>query len=345
MFLQRIFGTVFLLCIFTLPFSLCAMNRDFKGENSGWTWVKDNEIVNDFFSLIEKKNAIPGLENTGTLCHINSILQALLSVKLFSKTMKFIKSKDPFIAEFASFIKKVSVCKSNYLDSSFQKFLIKETNLEEKQQQDAAESLRKILDGLFKGEKNIKRLFTVTWEVKNACSSGHISTATKVSDMILSLGIPLDEKKKHITTQDLVDYFFQEEYLENVRCEKCLLKIACTKYFKESLPPILVLQPKQFKDGNERYVPVKPSLCLRVGAEKYILAALVMRIADGDNGHYIALVKDRNEKNWVVCDDKDVHDGGDMMKTLQQQGFHEVCYDEEFFLSAHPYLLFYVKKG
>lgn len=145
----------------------------------------------------------------------------------------------------------------------------------------------------------------------------------------LSLEIPhvanSNNYERNISIDDCINYFCQDEALDEKNlwnCEKCNNKVCAIKNLRLwTIPPVLVIQFKRFKQSNtgvvskdERLITypvehfdvspiISPTQINECGCNKYRLQCVINHKGGKEGGHYYTYCLDEDSGNWYVFND------------------------------------------
>ena len=282
--------------------------------------IPNSSINIDKDSKFSKVNNPPsGLPNLGNTCYLNAIIQTLSSIPSFWLTASNSPATlNPFVKSFSLLCSQVfkrskPVINPSFFVSSFASFIKKRTrNFMVNQQQDCAEVLNYILEGLFELIPELQKLCSVVIETKITCSACLNISSSKETMPILILPVSSS------LNQSLNDYL-STEVLKGEKAYYCqLCKSFCeAKKSSEllSLPNVLFVQFKRFlfekgvisvnrgrisfPYNNFKQAISDERVTLNM---KYHLTSCIIHTGSTTNGHYKAAIRRENE--WYLCDDK-----------------------------------------
>ncbi|KAL3046444.1 hypothetical protein OYC64_004445 [Pagothenia borchgrevinki] len=280
-----------------------------------------------------------GLENQGSTCYLNSVLQVLFMTKDFREAVEGYTSANPDSEHIDLQLESLFGDLKSY--SAYTYKITKKLGIKNVyEQQDAAEYFEKILA---KTSDDASKIFHGQLTHKTTCSScgTEIDAAGPFWNLTLALE---DSYSQNYSVVNGIEKYFRESSLngENrMYCEKCDDKSdATTKCVINHHPEVLMLLLKRFEFDyySMRYVKINctvdvPCTLQIPENQPYELYAVVEHSGDLRSGHYIATIKSEDDGRWHSFNDSCV-------TLLHSQPFQS----DTFQKSSSAYLLFYRKE-
>ncbi|KAK5893452.1 hypothetical protein CgunFtcFv8_006324 [Champsocephalus gunnari] len=280
-----------------------------------------------------------GLENQGSTCYLNSVLQVLFMTKDFREAVERYTRDHPDTEHIDLQLKSLFgdlKCYPAYTYNITKKLGINEVY----EQQDAAEYFEKILA---KTSDDASKIFHGQLTHKNTCSSCGTETGAAGPFWNLTLAL-MASCGQNFSVVNGIEKYFREASLngENqMYCEKCDDKSdATTKCVIKHHPEVLMLLLKRFEFDyySMRYVKINctvdvPCTLQIPENQPYELYAMVDHFGDLSSGHYIATIRPEDDGRWHSFNDRCVTEAN--YKPFQLDQVEK---------SDSAYLLFYRKK-
>ncbi|XP_033992701.1 uncharacterized protein LOC117488075 isoform X2 [Trematomus bernacchii] len=284
----------------------------------------------------EKAIKYHGLENQGSTCNLNSVLQVLFMTKDFREAVERLPSENTEHIDL-HLQSLFGVLKSRTAKT---KDITKKLRIQEVcKQQDAAEYYEKILRLT---SDDASKIFHGQLTHMTRCSS--CGTRTDADESFWHLPLALeDSSSQNYRVEKGIEEYFRESSLngENqMYCEKCDDKSdATTKCVIKHHPEVLTLLLKRFEFDHyyNRYVKINctvdvPCTLQIPENQPYELYAMVEHSGDLSSGHHSATIKSEHDGRWYSFNDRCV-------TLLDSQPFQSDKVEK----SSSAYLLFYRK--
>ncbi|KAL3046311.1 hypothetical protein OYC64_004342 [Pagothenia borchgrevinki] len=278
-----------------------------------------------------------GLENQGSTCYLNSVLQVLFMTKDFREAVeRFPSEKTEHIDLQLQSLFGVLKSRTAKTKDITKKLGIKDVY----KQQDAAEYYEKILRLT---SDDASKIFHGQLTHMTRCSSCGNKTGADGPFWHLPLALE-GSYSQNFSVEKGIEEFFRASHFngENqMYCDECRAKSdATTKCVIKHHPEVLTLLLKRFEFDPyyKRYVKVNctvdvPCTLQIPENQTYELYAMVEHSGDLRSGHYIATIKPEQDGKWYSFNDSCVRE-------LDYQPFQS----DTFQNSSSAYLLFYRKE-
>lgn len=217
-----------------------------------------------------------GLQNYGSTCYINSVVQILRYCKPVVKALVNVRASE-LVNLFVDTL---------YQDSDIKPFLehIVSLGFDVNSQEDAHEFLLKILDRIYE-ETSLKNPFEGTLITQCKCPNGHVSTTKQPF-----VSIPI-----HGSIQDGIDKMMEAEEVE-CTCEVCGTTRA-TKTVDFEPGEVLCFHVQRFQlDKKLRF-----EVSIEETWMNYRLVGICNHVGNLYGGHYSSIVK--TSTDWITADD------------------------------------------
>ncbi|KAJ4948103.1 hypothetical protein JOQ06_019643, partial [Pogonophryne albipinna] len=280
-----------------------------------------------------------GLENQGSTCYLNSVLQVLFMTKDFREAVEGHISANPDTEHIDLQLESLFGDLKSYPAYTYK--ITKKLGINKVyEQQDAAEYFEKILA---KTSDDASKIFHGQLTHKTTCSS--CGTETDAAGPFWNLPLALMAScGQNFSVVNGIEKYFRESSLngENqMYCEKCDDKSdATTKCVINHHPEVLMLLLKRFEFDyySMRYVKINctvdvPCTLQIPENQPYELYAMVDHFGDLSRGNYIATIKPEDDGRWHSFNDRCVTE-------VNNQPFQLGQVEK----SDSAYLLFYRKK-
>ena len=260
-----------------------------------------------------------GLENMGSTCYANSLLQQLFFIESFKEAVLSIGDVKGVLMELQTLFGVMN-------DKSCEYFCPKEfcdsMNVIPGVQEDVEEFLHRLFTKL-EDTRILKDLFSITLSSKITCKK-----CNKVSNSLTPYYTLQLEVNHTNSIVESLQYYTKPEVLQGesaYNCSECNEKVIAEKQVKiNKLPPFLFIELKRFiykfgceviKLTNYCEFPFELNMSLYSEVEQdsiYILKGIIVHTGSANSGHYYSFIYDRkridlpNEKRWLKFDDKKV---------------------------------------
>lgn len=267
-------------------------------------------------------------------CYFNSALQALYNTKTLVNMLIFFSKdleKSEFIKSYINVLKAQNgenALNFNDLKSFYSNFLEKCPFFENLHiQHDSCETMLCVIDTLYESFKttNFKSNyiedifdFKIKCELKcNECSHVIVNEFNQ-----RNISIQSDSS----SVQDALKCYFNDECMEDYKCEKCNEKQCCKSYKISKIPNVLIININSYDIyGKKVVLKTKIEENLEFHDKKFQLYAALCHHGSAHNGHYTSSIK--IDENYYIIDDDIVHELDEEKK-------------EQFFLK-NAYVLMY----
>lgn len=276
--------------------------------------------MEDFVFFNRDRMMAPGgFPNSGQVCYLNSLLQALLSCTSLREIMEIFvldyenqKSYNPKLPEpnkMARIFAEIYNSRPQFRFDQWPTFVHRILNMELASrgmpgfmgQSSASETLVKLLECI--NMSYVYRLFGVTYLSSLQCQAcGEASIKKDVSIQINMFG----DQVKALTTKEAFERYIYEHYeaLDGYKCDKCHAPVTRRSYKLTGLPEILVLvfnkyttidpsklhlqlQPRyQNQDQHIQFFPPNLDFNLKKGNVQYALVSQLEHVGTVKQGHY-----------------------------------------------------------
>ena len=261
-----------------------------------------------------------GLFNLNNSCHLNSLLQSLISLPAFAHEV----SQEEQI-EHNSHLQFLLHCmaQGQAVERTHIAAAVHELGapFNGGNQEDAMECFERIFESM-KAASSTAAIGTFTGSFWNKSECNECQTSTWVTEPFASLSLPLPRCDK-VEFTELIQSFLQTDTRSQYKCRKCKKETNCKGQMSIGAPPrCLVVQLKRYhwdmglrrplKIESEVIIPDNFSLPFSENLEAhYSLCAVVHHKGDTPaSGHYTSacLVQNtRDGPSWWLCDDIDVN--------------------------------------
>lgn len=282
-----------------------------------------------------------GLYNLRGSCYINTVLQLLFNDKKFQNVLAYDnENKTPLLQSLKKLYNESSLNNTRLFIEDCKKYI---TYMDFNMQNDIQEFLILLLDCLNKElqgkiccvNKNCRSFVGFLkneWikhhpdGISTIADTFHGQTITQIkcpnckeifhnAEVFTTLALDLESNNKHETINNLIYKYFEGDYIENWKCDKCKTchekvkrKIVLTRY-----PETLIITLKRFdflRHGfkNIKQISFEETLifdneyCLYTNDIVYDLSSIGCHIGCNASGHYFAKVKTIDNK-WITIDD------------------------------------------
>lgn len=173
----------------------------------------------------------------------------------------------------------------------------------------------------------IKHMFSLFLEHTFVCTCGH-TIHKNVHQFITQLHLD----KNHTTLIDMLKHMFNEEKLDDYKCDKCSEKNV-TKYVSVQESPVYwILQLCRFNmmgRKNHKSIRIPTKVC--INKVKYRLHSLILHQGSLNNGHYVSILYQKNDNKFYMANDDDIDDYTENMKPMLNSNLiYGVVYERIF---------------
>lgn len=263
-----------------------------------------------------------GLQNTGSICYFNSLIQGLISCPIFISAIKrHVTSNNEVAVAFAAFLDHIMSTDTPVITANPILQQIVNTHVFfGRQQEDASEGFDLLLEKL--GD-NISKVFESKWRVDVYCDTcnAFVSNATDTMNRLIM-------EQKYIALSDDGFEGYASAHMsqfDDYTCNTCKKKnVKGMKVSRLIAPPdIYVISFNKFlsKWKDEDYPYEMDVIYDRTKKKTYRLAAIIKHYGGRDGGHYTA-IGIRGPKAYAFNDAQ--------------------CTETKFTQSENDYMLFYI---
>ncbi|XP_054160386.1 ubiquitin carboxyl-terminal hydrolase 2-like [Oppia nitens] len=294
------------------------------------------------YQTLDKKAIIKGLDNLGNTCYMNSSIQALHAIPELRQHISQINCNKPLHLSFKklfheldSMTDETSVDPTNF----WQTFAEFNSEFQDKEQHDAQEFLRYLINGLHdeintvqakpKTQTDKQINSNKAWDYYNKYVDnsylvdlfvGQFKSTVRCDyckhesccyETFWDLSISIPEVDHQITIVECLRYYFTDEQLTGdsmPTCDTCAARRSSTKLLAfRRTPKILVIQLKRFlNDGKKisRLVTIETQITID-GLDYSIFALITHKGHTCLKGHYVCYCK--VDDQWYTYDDEEIH--------------------------------------
>ena len=243
-------------------------------------------VYNDTYS-----STPTGLTNIGSICYLNSLLQALLSCTSFVQQIYHTASGNPIIKQF------INVCMYNKTISNFGINMYNILNKHFHAALYGQHCFHEVFDILMDSISTINelsQLFSHTYKTYSFCTK--CDRWSRHKDSVENAFMINSETK---ITEDCIQT--PEIQLDNLECTTCKDRSQKKiRYVLSVIPEILVIISQNYE--KKQYIEFPPTLKF-TDKLQYIAVAQIEHIGSRTDGHYWTCCRRDLSETWYCCDD------------------------------------------
>ena len=247
-------------------------------------------------------------------CYFNSALQVLYNTKTLVNMLQFFAKdleQSEFIKTYLNVLKAQSgttVLNFNDLKNFYSIFLQKCPFFENLHiQHDSCETMLCVIDTLYEEFKctnfksnYIEDIFDFKLKCDLKCNNcGHV-IVNDYNQRNISI------ESNSVSVQESLNNYFNDECMEDYKCEKCKEKQCCKSYKICKIPHVLIVNINSYDIYGEK-VALKTNIedTLKFHDKNFELRSALCHHGSSHNGHYTSSVKIKD--NYYIIDDDIVH--------------------------------------